>query len=85
MHPAKWSRATLSIALAGIMFSTAASADDARRPATENQTQAEPEQRPLAPPPGISIIPSVPMRPPQMNGQVPGCPAQNLKPLELLV
>ena len=41
---------------------------------------------PLTPPPGISIMPSPPrMVPPQAEDQVPGCPARNLKPLDLLV
>lgn len=63
-------------------------AGDNPSPSSEQQTQAEaaPEQRPLSPPPGISIMPSQPwMAPPQADSQVPGCPARNLKPLELLV
>ena len=73
-----------ALALAVLTMNSAARAADA--PPATDQTQAQPtEQRPLSPPPGISIIPSAPMRPPQANGQVPGCPAQNLKPLELLV
>ncbi len=75
---------TLFAALACAMIASAAWAGDAP-PTNDTQAQAETEQPPLAPPPGISVIPSMPMRPPQANGQVPGCPAQSLKPLELLV
>ncbi len=44
----------------------------------------QPEQRPLTPPPGMSIMPSPPMMAPA-EGQVQGCPVRDLKPLDLLV
>lgn len=57
--------------------------------AATGEPPAQPEfsqPAPLSPPPGISIMPSQPRTPPpQAEDQVPGCPARNLKPLDLLV
>ncbi len=77
--------AVLAVAVLG--HGGAARAGEAAAAANEPPAQPEISQPvPLTPPPGISIMPPPPrMVPPQADGQVPGCPARNLKPLELLV
>lgn len=82
----KWSVA-LSALLVGVLATeTAAWASDggAKEPAASSS-----EQPPQAPAfPGIIVGPAQPITPPAArapNAQPPGCPAQNMKPLELLV
>ncbi len=81
------------IYLAGSISDTVAtSAGSLDQPTGSNQTvEVLPHapiasQRPLTPPPSMSIMPAQPyMAPDADDAQTQGCPVRNLKPLDLLV
>lgn len=52
-------------------------------PPSTVQTEAQAPTEPSFP--GILVEPARPIRPPALNSRPSGCPAQDLKPLELLV
>ena len=101
MHPqhSRLISQRLAAALVGVLclagavsnaLATSAGASD--QPTGSNQAtdvlpQApSPSQRPLMPPPGMSILPALPyMAPGADDAQPQGCPVRELKPLDLLV
>ena len=74
---------TLTLALlVGWLATSPSTAAEPPPAVTEHQAAPETDRRPAAPPPGMMVTPATP---PQAETGVPGCPARNLKPLELLV